>query len=97
MTTDSMPSNRSPTIIDVRRSEVDDMVCQQVIDGLSSEPRTLPALLFYSTKGIQHWNHHSRQPDFYPRHEEVLILQEKALEIASSIADGSIVLDLGSA
>ncbi|RYP12613.1 hypothetical protein DL767_011148 [Monosporascus sp. MG133] len=90
-------SKAQPTIIDIRRSNFESTIHQQVIDGLTKEPKTLPALLFYSTEGLQHWNHHSHEPEFYPRREEIRILQEKANDIASTIADNSVVVDLGSA
>ncbi|KAI1466923.1 uncharacterized protein F4812DRAFT_451784 [Daldinia caldariorum] len=86
-----------PTIIDIRHSRFERSIHDQVIDGLTKEPKTLPALLFYSTEGLRHWNNHSHQPDFYPRSEEVQILKQKAQEMASTIADHSVVVDMGSA
>ncbi|KAJ5675347.1 EasF [Penicillium macrosclerotiorum] len=87
----------SPTILDIRRSNFDDSILDQVWQGLKSQPKTLPALLFYSTEGIQHWNQHSHASDFYPRKEETQILRDEATKMAASIKDGSIVVDLGSA
>ncbi|KAE8351822.1 histidine-specific methyltransferase [Aspergillus coremiiformis] len=92
-----IPSPAQPTIIDIRRSQFEGSIHQQVIDGLTKEPKTLPALLFYSTEGLQHWNRHAHEPEFYPRREEIRILQEKAHEMASTIADHSVVVDMGSA
>ncbi|KAI2641177.1 hypothetical protein GGS21DRAFT_361143 [Xylaria nigripes] len=86
-----------PTIIDIRYSKFENTIHEQVINGLTKESKTLPALLFYSTEGLQHWNSHSHQPDFYPRREEVRILEERAHEMASAIANDSIVIDMGSA
>ena len=86
-----------PTIIDIRKVDTSESICDQVVRGLSTEPRTLPALLFYSTEGIQHWNHHSHQPDFYPRQEEIRILRDHAHSIATTLAHNSVIVDLGSA
>ncbi|KAK4870194.1 hypothetical protein LT330_005248 [Penicillium expansum] len=86
-----------PTIIDIRKVDTSESICDQVVRGLSTEPRTLPALLFYSTEGIQHWNHHSHQPDFYPRQEETRILRDHAHSIATTLAHNSVIVDLGSA
>lgn len=86
-----------PTIIDIRGPEFEGSIRQQVINGLTKEPKTLPALLFYSPEGLQHWNHHSHEPEFYPRVEEIRILKETAHEMASTIADNSAVVDMGSA
>ncbi|KAK2873341.1 hypothetical protein FQN49_002415 [Arthroderma sp. PD_2] len=92
-----MTSTDHPHILDIRRSKFEESIPEQVAAGLSSSPKTLPALLFYSTEGIQHWNQHSHASDFYPRHEETQILKEQAAEMSASIADGSVVVDLGSA
>ena len=86
-----MNSKNTPRVI------VEASIPDQVVDGLTKSPKTLPALLFYSTEGIQHWNQHSHYPDFYPRSEEIQILKKQASEMAASIADNSIVVDLGSA
>ncbi|OAL70945.1 hypothetical protein A7D00_4607 [Trichophyton violaceum] len=92
-----MGSINPPQILDIRRSKFEESIPKQVEAGLLSSPKTLPALLFYSTEGIQHWNRHSHASDFYPRHEEIQILKDKATDMAASIADGSVVVDLGSA
>ncbi|GAD93030.1 oxidoreductase [Paecilomyces variotii No. 5] len=87
----------TPRIIDIRRSKFEGSIRDQVVDGLTKSPKTLPALLFYSTEGIQHWIHHSHFPDFYPRSDEIRVLKKQASEMAASIANNSIVVDLGSA
>lgn len=88
---------KPPYIIDIRHANFEASITDQVIAGLSTQPRTLPALLFYSTEGLKHWNCHSHQPDFYPRHQEIRILKEHAYDIASTIVQNSIIVDLGSA
>lgn len=91
------PPDGQHNIVDIRRNNFESSILDMVIDGLSKQPKTLPALLFYSAEGLKHWNHHSHQPDFYPRQQEVQILQKHAHEIASTIAENSVVVDLGSA
>ncbi|KHN97493.1 uncharacterized protein MAM_04508 [Metarhizium album ARSEF 1941] len=87
----------APRVIDIRSRHSQDSLADQVLNGLSNDPKTLPAQLFYTNKGLEYWNHHSRQPDFYPRQEEIRILQEKGHDMARSIAPNSVILDLGSA
>ncbi|KAL4806167.1 4-dimethylallyltryptophan N-methyltransferase [Aspergillus unguis] len=87
----------SDAIIDIRRCKFERAIADQLVDGLSKDPKTLPALLFYSTEGIQHWNRHSHAADFYPRRDEMEILRREAHSIAESIANHSAVIDLGSA
>ncbi|KAJ5581478.1 hypothetical protein N7535_000098 [Penicillium sp. DV-2018c] len=84
-------------ILDIRRSKFEESIPDQVTAGLSKTCKTLPALLFYSGEGIRHWVRHSTAPDFYPRHEELRILRARAAEMAASIANNSVVVDLGSA
>ncbi|GAQ03950.1 4-dimethylallyltryptophan N-methyltransferase [Aspergillus lentulus] len=87
----------TPPIIDIRQSKFESSIPDQVAKGLKENVKTLPALLFYSTEGIQHWNHHSHAADFYPRHEELRILKAEASKMAASIAQNSLVVDMGSA
>jgi 4-dimethylallyltryptophan N-methyltransferase len=95
--TSTCEAQTQPTILDIRHSKFEGSIHDQVIDGLSKQPKTLPALLFYNTEGLEHWNYHSHQPEFYPRLQEMQILRKKAHEMASSIAKNSLVVDLGSA
>nr|UFQ31850.1 dimethylallyltryptophan N-methyltransferase [Claviceps purpurea] len=84
-------------VIDIRSNHVEDSLPEQIIKGLTSQPKTLPPLLFYSNEGLEHWNHHSRQPDFYPRRQEIEILKQGGNDVARYIAPSSVILDLGSA
>nr|AGN90634.1 dimethylallyltryptophan N-methyltransferase [Epichloe funkii] len=86
-----------PNVLDIRLATFEDSIVNLVINGLRKQPKTLPALLFYTNEGLKHWNHHSHQPEFYPRHQEVQILKNKAQEMAASIPMNSVVVDLGSA
>jgi 4-dimethylallyltryptophan N-methyltransferase len=94
-----MPKMSSPRchIIDIRQAKFEESIPGQVEAGLRQQLKTLPALLFYSTEGIRHWNRHSQAEDFYPRHEEIQILRNHAVNMAASIADNSVIVDLGSA
>ena len=87
----------NPPIIDIRQVKFESSIPDQVAEGLTKDPKTLPALLFYSNEGIQHWNRHSHAPDFYPRREELKILKNEAANMAASIANKSVIVDLGSA
>ncbi|CAG8227393.1 unnamed protein product [Penicillium olsonii] len=87
----------SPSIIDIRRTRHENTIPNMVIEGLTQTPKTFPALLFYSSEGIEHWINHSHAADFYPRAEELRILEAEAASIAASIASHSVVVDLGSA
>ncbi|EPE32916.1 hypothetical protein GLAREA_05928 [Glarea lozoyensis ATCC 20868] len=90
-------TRKRPLILDIRQLDFEDSITKQVIDGLSNKPRTLPALLFYSTEGLKHWNVHSQQAEFYPKHEELRVIKDRAHDIATSIEPNSVIVDLGSA
>ncbi|KAJ5398366.1 histidine-specific methyltransferase [Penicillium sp. CMV-2018d] len=85
------------TILDIRTSKLEDSICQEIIDSIRKDTRTLPILILYGTEGLQHWDTHSHAPDYYPRHEELRILKDQAYDMASSIEDNSAIVDLGSA
>ncbi|KAB8230801.1 4-dimethylallyltryptophan methyltransferase easF [Aspergillus alliaceus] len=89
--------NNERKIIDIRSSKVEDTIYQQIMDSIRKETRTLPILILYSTEGLQHWNTHSHAPDYYPRHEELHILNTQAQSIAESIENETAIVDLGSA
>lgn len=84
-------------VLDIRRSTFEESIPDQVKAGLSTTPKTLPALLFYSGEGIRHWIQHSTAADFYPRREELRILHNHATDMAISIPNNSVVVDLGCA
>ncbi|GKZ27547.1 hypothetical protein AbraIFM66951_005471 [Aspergillus brasiliensis] len=84
-------------ILDIRRAKFEDSIPAQVTAGLLQQPKTLPALLFYSTEGIRHWNRHSQAADFYPRREEIQILRHHAADMAAVMVHRSVIVDLGSA
>lgn len=92
-----MHQKTSLPVTDIRRSKFETDIPKLVLDGLSKQPKTLPALLFYSSDGLVHWDRHSRGPDFYPRLEEMQILRNEAHKMASGIAKHSVIVDLGSA
>ncbi|RAL06529.1 4-dimethylallyltryptophan methyltransferase [Aspergillus homomorphus CBS 101889] len=82
---------------DIRSSKCESSIARDIIEGMRQEPRNLPTILLYSEKGLQAYDRHSHAPGYYPRQEELLILQKQARNIANSIENGSVLLDLGSA
>lgn len=49
-----MPGTLRRVIWDIQQSQFKQSIPEQVVQGLTSVPKTLPTLLFYSTQGIQH-------------------------------------------
>ncbi|PYH88419.1 dimethylallyltryptophan N-methyltransferase [Aspergillus ellipticus CBS 707.79] len=85
------------TVLDIRQSRTEDSIRDTIIEGMSKEPKELPSLILYSAEGLRHWARHSTAPDYYIRHEELRIFKSKAGDIAKTIPDGTVVIDLGSA
>ncbi|GAA2093679.1 L-histidine N(alpha)-methyltransferase [Actinomadura alba] len=55
---------------------------QDVMDGLTGEPKTLPAKWFYDERGSALFEDITRLPEYYPTRAERAILAERAPEIA---------------
>ncbi|KAJ5556508.1 4-dimethylallyltryptophan methyltransferase [Penicillium frequentans] len=84
-------------VLDIRKSTFESIISQDIVKGIHEEPRTLPTVLLYSERGLQHYDRHSHAPGYYLRHEEIRILKNQAHSIANSIENKSVIVDLGSA
>ena len=68
---------------------------RDVIEGLSANPRSIPAKYFYNEKGSQLFEQICELPEYYPTRTETAILQTYAREIAQTTGACEIV-ELGS-
>jgi len=75
---------------DMERSLRDD-----VHDGLTSTPKTLPPKWFYDDVGSQLFDEITRQPEYYPTRREREILEVRAGEIAT-VSGATALVELGS-
>jgi len=69
---------------------------QEVIDGLSSEPKTLNPKFFYDEAGSRLFEEICLQPEYYPTRIEKFILNEQIESIAEVLSDMDILLEYGS-
>lgn len=69
-----------------------------IIDGLSRPygEKMLPQTLLYDQTGLKMWEEVTRQPEYYLTRIETALLQKYCDEIASTIPNGSVLVDLGS-
>lgn len=70
-----------------------------IIEGLSTrdgEGKTLPTLLLYDVAGLQLFEEITYLDEYYLTGQEIEVLKRNAEEIAASIPDDSIILELGS-
>lgn len=83
-------------IYDVRQetSECVDLR-REIIKGLKSQHRSLPALLLWDDNGQELFDRFSQTPTYYPFHSEIEILDQCASEIAKSVPESSALIELG--
>ena len=57
--------------------------------------RLLPPALLSDEAGLRIWRDITRLPNYYQTREEISLLNKHGREIASHVADGCILIDLG--
>lgn len=67
-----------------------------IVDGLRSEPQSLPDVLLWNTEGLKLFHEITQSPDYYPATTEIDLLNSHADEVAKTITSGSVVIELGS-
>jgi len=67
-----------------------------VLEGLGSTPKRIPAKYFYDKRGSELFEQITEQPEYYPTRCEMEILRDKAAEIATLIPEGAAVVEFGS-
>jgi uncharacterized SAM-dependent methyltransferase len=82
-------------ILDIRQDIGCGRLSQDIINGISSEPASLPSILLWNEKGLELFDRFSQTLSYYPYHSEIEILKRCASEIASSMPSGSAIVELG--
>ncbi|HXX07195.1 MAG TPA: L-histidine N(alpha)-methyltransferase [Pseudolabrys sp.] len=67
-----------------------------VIEGLRSMPKTLPAKYFYDATGSQLFERITELPEYYPTRCEISMLRDHAADIAKLIPQGAALVEFGS-
>ncbi|MGE5679919.1 MAG: L-histidine N(alpha)-methyltransferase [Bacillota bacterium] len=68
----------------------------EIIDGLLSEPKTLPSKLFYDKKGSELFDMICSLDEYYPTRTEMKIMEDNISEISTELGNGIILIELGS-
>jgi L-histidine Nalpha-methyltransferase len=68
---------------------------RDVLDGLQSDPKTLPPKWFYDSVGSDLFDQITRLPEYYPTRAETQILRVRCAEIAS-VTGADTLVELGS-
>ncbi len=77
-------------------SEAEDAFRADVIAGLTAPRKTLPSKWFYDARGSDLFEAITELPEYYPTRQEAALLEEVAPEIAATIAEGAVLVELGS-
>ena len=67
-----------------------------VIEGLRSTPKSLPAKYFYDAAGSQLFERITELPEYYPTRCEIKMLRDHATDIAKLIPEGAALVEFGS-
>src|SRR5258708_35114292 len=70
-------------------------IAEDVRQGLSAEPKRLPAKLFYDAEGSRLFDEITRTPEYYPTRTERAILQTNAAEIVRQAGENLDLVELG--
>lgn len=89
---------RAANILDIRRETVAFPLVEQIQSGLQKPlgQKTLPTMLLYSANGLKLFEEITYCHDYYLTNTEIQILEQHAAAMAERMADGSIVVELGS-
>ena len=68
-------------MLDARALDAQD--AQDVVNGLNSQPKSIPARYFYDSQGSQLFEAICQLPEYYPTRTEASILQQYASTIYS--------------
>ena len=66
-----------------------------VLQGLSKRPASIPPKYFYDAKGSQLFDAITKLPEYYQTRTEIAILQKNAEEIARHVGTGSLLIEPG--
>ena len=75
---------------------IDNDFLNDVIEGLSQNPKTLKPKYFYDNRGAQLFTEICTTPEYYPTRTEIKILNQNAEDIASQIGDNTALIEYGS-
>ena len=77
-------------------NRIDNDFLNDVIEGLSQNPKTLKPKYFYDNRGAQLFTEICTTPEYYPTRTEIKILNQNAEDIASQIGDNTAFIEYGS-
>ena len=70
-------------------------IAEDVLQGLSAEPKRLPPKLFYNAEGSRLFEEITRTPEYYPTRTEHAILEQFAGEVVRAAGNNLTLVELG--
>ncbi|KAI0478120.1 histidine-specific methyltransferase [Xylaria cf. heliscus] len=86
---------KQPQILDIRQGQSSFDLGEEIVNGMTCQPRSLPSLLLWDDKGLEHFNQLTQTPTYYPFHAEIEILRKYGSSIGSRIPANGMLLELG--
>lgn len=97
MELDTLPVKQSRLKVKIsRQDKSDETFAKDVLDGLSSRPKSIPPKYFYDKIGSQLFEQICELPEYYPTRTEHKIIREYAGEIAQFAKSDRVLIELGS-
>ena len=93
---DSADADSRATDADSRAIDLESAFARDVVAGLGSRPRTLPAKYFYDEDGSRLFDQITRLPAYYPTRTERQILTDHADEMVDAIGKDAALIEYGS-
>ena len=85
----------SPEVLLTDPDTIDDLVRRDVLDGLTTAPKTLPCKYLYDEAGSELFASICEVPEYYVPRTELAILRENLDEIASAIGEQVAIVEPG--
>nr|ABF29401.1 hypothetical protein [Xylaria sp. BCC 1067] len=84
-----------PQVLDIRQGHSSFSLGEEILNGMRCQPRSLPSLLLWDDRGLEHFDRLSQRPAYYPFHGDIEILCKYAPSICSALPANGILLELG--
>lgn len=91
-----MASQEGLALVDRDELGVDRAFREDVLAGLSQEPKAIPARWLYDDAGSQLFEDITQVPEYYPTRAETSILERRGTDFAKAVGSGRAVVEFGS-
>lgn len=83
-------------IVDIRGTNLQSSLSQDIYHGLQAAEKSLPTLLLYDTKGLRLFEDITYLDEYYLTNAEIKVLEANAAKIAALVPENCQLVELGS-